>query len=54
MTGNWRPITLLVWWCSVLFLEGLRLGLRPWGQPNGARITADHVPTAAATQVGGL
>jgi len=36
----------------ISFLEGLRLGLRPSGQQNGAPLIADHVPTASATQVG--
>jgi len=29
MAGTWRPVHTTRWCCSVLCLEGLRLGLRP-------------------------
>jgi len=53
MTGNWRPVHTARWYGSALLLKGLRLGLRPWGQLNGAPIIAEKGATAAAAQVGG-
>jgi len=41
------------WCCSVFFLEGLRLALRPWGQQNGAPIIAGWPCTNGGSNTSG-